>query len=121
MSHSRDSAAHALKYALDLQRRTLPFRRWLPTGTSHITICLIICFLLGSLHRRTVRASVIVDREQGQVVQQQTDIEYLKPACHSTGNALLRLERVELRLRNLAPVLVVIGVEQLWAQLSKRS
>src|SRR5258708_15807257 len=57
--------------------------------TSHITMCLIICFLLGSLHRRTVRASVIVDREQGEVVQQQTDIEYLKPACHSTGNALL--------------------------------
>jgi hypothetical protein len=37
-------------------------------------MCLIICFLLGSLHRRTVRASVIVDREQGEAVQQQTDI-----------------------------------------------
>jgi hypothetical protein len=27
MSQTRDSAAHALKYALDLQRRSLPFRR----------------------------------------------------------------------------------------------
>jgi hypothetical protein len=76
-------------------------------------MCLIICFLLGSLHRRTVRASVIVDREQGEVVQQQTDIEYLKPACHSTGNALLRLERVESHLRNLVRMLAVVFVEQL--------
>ena len=76
-------------------------------------MCLIICFLLGSLHRRTVRASVIVDREQGEVVQQQTDIEYLKSACHSTGNALLRLEGVESHLRNFFGMLAVVCVEQL--------
>ena len=32
---------------------------------AQVTMYLIICFLLGSLHRRKVRASVIVDREQG--------------------------------------------------------
>jgi hypothetical protein len=74
-------------------------------------MCLIICFLLGSPHRRTVRASVIVDREQGEVVQQQTDIEYLKSACRSTGNALLRLEGVESHLRNLVGMLAVVFVE----------
>jgi hypothetical protein len=34
-------------------------------------------------------------------------------ASQSTGSVLLRLEGVELRLRNLARVLVVICVEQL--------
>jgi hypothetical protein len=56
---------------------------------------------------------VIVDREQGEVVQQQTDIEYLKPASQFTGNALLRLEGVESHLRNLVGMLAVVFVEQL--------
>ena len=79
---------------------------------AQVTMYLIICFLLGSLHRRKVRASVIVDREQG-LVQQQTDIGYLKPASRSTGNALLRLEGVESHLRNLVGMLAVVFVEQL--------
>jgi hypothetical protein len=39
-------------------------------------MCLDHLLPLGSLHRGTVRASVLVDRKHGEVVQQEPDVEY---------------------------------------------